>query len=360
MRVLIAGGGTGGHLFPGIALAEEFKRRDPNSVCVFVGTERGMEATVVPREGFELRTVEIGGLKGKNIREKSGNLLRIPKSVYLSIRIIREYMPELVVGMGGYASAPVVFGALLMRVKRVICEQNTIPGITNRILARIANRIFVSFPETKHLSSMGKTRFTGNPIRKGITNVREGAISSTGKFTLLILGGSQGAHSINEAVLAALDHLIPMRNSLRIIHQTGDIDYQLVSEAYAAKKFDSDVSGFIDDMASAYSAADLIVCRAGATTISELTACGKASILIPYPYAADNHQEVNARVLCNRGAAKIVLNKDLCGRDLALMIRGLADDPSTLFQMKNESLKLGRPRASKDIVESCYELLGRN
>ena len=358
MKVFIAGGGTGGHLFPGIALAEEFKRRNPESICVFVGAKGGIESKIIPREGFELRSIDIKGLKGKSFKEKVCNLFLIPQSIYQSIALIKEYNPELVIGMGGYASAPVIFAALLMGIKRVICEQNTIPGVTNRILARFVDSIFISFSETRYLSSMKKARFTGNPIRKKLIDGCLKGKEHKGKFTLLILGGSQGAHSLNEKILDALDYLMPVRKSLNIIHQTGEADYQWVCQAYREKGFTSEVMGFIDDMAAVYRDADLVVCRAGATTISELTLYGKASVLIPYPFAADNHQEINARVLLDKGAAKMVLNGDLTGENLAEMIIDLTADPIAVSRMGEDARKLGKPGAAEDIVDSCYKLLG--
>ncbi len=360
MRVLIAGGGTGGHLFPGIALAEEFMRRDPKSVCVFVGTKGRIESKVVPRAGFELRIIDVKGLKGKSPRDKINNLFLIPGSLYQSALIVREHKPELVIGMGGYASVPVIFAVLLTGIKTAICEQNTIPGTSNRVLARFVNRIFVSFAETKYFPSMKKTRFTGNPVRRELIESFPKRKAQNGKFTILLLGGSQGAHSMNENMLAALDHLMPMKDSLKIIHQTGEADYQWVCREYGEKAFDSEIARFIDDMAAAYRDADLVICRAGATTISELTACGKASVLVPYPFAANNHQEVNARVLSDRGAARMVLNGDLNGKNLAEIVMGMIADSNTLSKMGAEASRLGRPGASKAIVESCYELLGRN
>ena len=358
MRILIAGGGTGGHLFPGIALAEELKRRNPESVSIFVGTKTGIESRVIPKLGFELRNIKIGGLKGKSSMEKVRNLSIIPGSVYQSIRLIREYKPKLVIGMGGYASAPVALAAKLMRVKTAICEQNTIPGLTNRILAGFVDRIFTSFPETMYLSSTKRTRFTGNPVRRDLIAGSSKDKVYRGEFSLLILGGSQGAHSINEHMLNALDYLESVKDSLRIVHQTGNTDYDRTCRVYRKKGFDSEVTSFIDDMASVYRDADLVVCRAGATTISELTVYGRASLLVPYPFAANNHQEVNARVLSDRGAARMILNGDLKGDNLAEMIMGLAADPETLSRMGKEASKLGRRRAAEDIVDSCYELLG--
>ena len=360
MKVLIAGGGTGGHLFPGLALAEEFKRRDPDTLCIFVGTERGIESTIVPEYGFQLRTIDVGGLKGKSVMEKVRNLFRIPGSMCQAVFMMREYTPELVIGMGGYASAPVVFGAFLMGIKRVICEQNTIPGIANRILARFVNRVFISFSETRYLSSMKRTRLTGNPIRRSLKESLSENGTPRQRFTLLVLGGSQGAHSINEKVLAALDYLVSEKDALQIIHQSGNADFQWVSQVYDEKGFHAEVVQFIDDMSSAYRDADLVICRAGATTISELTVCGKASILIPYPFAANNHQEINAKILSERGAAKMILNGDVSGENLAIMIDELACDPMTLSHMRKESFSLGRPNACEDVVESCYELLGKN
>jgi UDP-N-acetylglucosamine--N-acetylmuramyl-(pentapeptide) pyrophosphoryl-undecaprenol N-acetylglucosamine transferase len=357
MMILIAGGGTGGHLFPGIALAEEFTIRDSRNTCIFVGTKEGIESKVIQREGFDLKTIDVKGIKGKSIKEKVGNLLLVPKSLYQSLALMKDYKPNLVIGTGGYASAPVVFVAFLMRIKTAICEQNSFPGITNRILARFADRIFISFPQTMYLSSMKKSRFTGNPIRKRLRDSILKEKVQKEKFTLLVLGGSQGSHSINEKMLEALVYLAPYKDSFRIIHQTGDTDHQRVSQIYRDKGMDSKIVKFIDDMAGVYQEANLVICRAGATTISELTLFGKASILIPFSFAANNHQEKNARVLLNNEAAKMVLDRDLNGKNLAEMITALASDPDTISNMEKAALKLGKPKATKDIVDICYEML---
>ncbi|MDY6854344.1 MAG: undecaprenyldiphospho-muramoylpentapeptide beta-N-acetylglucosaminyltransferase [Thermodesulfobacteriota bacterium] len=357
MRILIAGGGTGGHLFPGIALAEEFIRRDCQNTCIFVGTMEGIESRVVQREGFDLKTIDVKGVKGKSIKEKVGNLFLIPKSLYQSFALIKDNRPNLVIGTGGYASAPVVFVAFLMRIKTAICEQNSFPGITNRILARFVDRIFISYPQTVYLSSMKKARFTGNPIRKSlIESVLKKKVQKE-KFTLLVLGGSQGAHSVNEKMIEALIYLAPYKESLRIIHQTGDTDHQRVSQIYTEKGMDSKIVQFIDDMAQAYQAANLVICRAGATTLSEITLFGKASILIPFSFAANNHQEKNARVLLNKEAAKMILERDLNGKNLADLIIALASDQDTILNMEKAALKLGKPKAAKEIVDICYEIL---
>jgi UDP-N-acetylglucosamine--N-acetylmuramyl-(pentapeptide) pyrophosphoryl-undecaprenol N-acetylglucosamine transferase len=357
MMILIAGGGTGGHLFPGIALAEEFTIRDSRNTCIFVGTKEGIESKVIQREGFDLKTINVKGIKGKSIKEKVGNLLLVPKSLYQSLALMKDYKPNLVIGTGGYASAPVVFVAFLMRIKTAICEQNSFPGITNRILARFADRIFISFPQTMYLSSMKKSRFTGNPIRKRLRDSILKEKVQKEKFTLLVLGGSQGSHSINEKMLEALVYLAPYKDSFRIIHQTGDTDHQRVSQIYRDNGMDSKIVKFIDDMAGVYQEANLVICRAGATTISELTLFGKASILIPFSFAANNHQEKNARVLLNNEAAKMVLDRDLNGKNLAEMITALASDPDTISNMEKAALKLGKPKATKDIVDICYEML---
>ncbi len=355
MRVLIAGGGTGGHLFPGVAIAEEFLRRNGNSRVLFIGTERGLEARVLKDSGFELRTIDIEGVKGRGLRAVVA-LFKIPWSIVQSFRIIRSYSPDLVVGVGGYASGPAVVAAYLMGIPTVIAEQNAIPGVTNRILARFARRVFTNFAASLKWFPPEKTLITGNPIRAGFVE-RCGSREKSDRFTVMVFGGSQGAHRVNEAVIEAIPRLADMQDRLRFIHQTGAKDASVVERAYREGGVEAQVFPFIHDMASAFRSADLLICRAGATSIAEITACGKAAVFIPFPYAVNDHQTGNAKVLVEAGAAEMVEERKLDGARLADTIRRLSSDPERIRRMEEQSRKLGNPRAATDIVDACSEML---
>jgi len=355
MRVIIAGGGTGGHLFPGIAIAEELKARDRANRVLFVGTTMGLESKVLPKRGIPLRTIAVSGIKGKFLFHKVRALSGIPRAILEALGIIRDFNPQLVIGLGGYVSGPVLASAFLSGIRRVIQEQNLLPGATNRISARLAHRVFVSFEESCCYFPPEKVVVTGNPIRKEFalpieTPDRKG-------FGLLVFGGSRGAHRINQAMMEALDRLDDLKPHLRVIHQTGTDDAPKVAEAYRRKGFAATVEPFIDDMVSAYRASHLMVCRAGATTISELTACGRAAILIPYPFAANNHQEINARSLVEKGAARMILDRDLSGATLAGEIGSLFGQPEKIADMERASAVLGKPDAASRIVDECYRMV---
>ena len=357
MQVLIAGGGTGGHLYPGIALAREFERLVPESRVLFVGTAKGLEARIIPQEGYELRTIKIGGLMGKGIMKGLLTLLGIPYSLYQSFQLLREVRPALVIGVGGYASGPVVFMAWLLRLPRVLVEPNAHPGWTNRILAPLAHRIFVAFEETRgKLGGAAKVQVSGNPVRREIGECPSRSQRKPPTWTLLIMGGSQGAHTINKAVVAALGLLAPMKNELRIIHQTGDRDYGWVREAYDQHGFTATVTPYLSNISEAYAESDLAISRSGATTVAELAACGRPSILIPFPHAAHGHQEANARVLEKAGAAQVIRDSDLTGAGLASKVQTLLSDPQGLHEMARQSRSLGRPNAATEIVKGCLEI----
>ena len=378
MKIVIAGGGTGGHLFPGIAIAQEFKRLAPevsnqgrgsSAQMLFVGTEKGIESRVVPNEGFEIRYISAEGLKGKGIFTKIKSICKIPLGIIQSIKILNSFSPDIVIGVGGYASGPFCAASFLLGYLLVIQEQNLFPGFTNRILGRFADLIFISFEETRKFFNGRRVCLTGNPIRRGIAKSQTDdkefelkfhvEVSSLKplKFTLLIFGGSQGAHSINKAMVDGLEYLVKFKDSTFIIHQTGITDFEFVKKSYEKIGFESEVVPFIHNMADSYKKADLIICRAGATTISEITACGKASILIPFPFAANNHQEMNAHVLKDNGAAEMIIEKDLSGEVLANKILFLMQSRTRLLEMERKSKKMGKPDAAKEIVEYCYEYL---
>jgi UDP-N-acetylglucosamine--N-acetylmuramyl-(pentapeptide) pyrophosphoryl-undecaprenol N-acetylglucosamine transferase len=357
VKIIIAGGGTGGHLFPGIALAEEFIHRDPNNQILFVGTLQGQETEVVPKLGYPLRFIEIEGIKGRKLSSKLRVAGKVPRSFIQSYRIIRNYRPHLVIGVGGYASGPLVAAAWALHVPTVIHEQNAYPGITNRILGWLVKRIFISFPETRRYFPEGKTRLMGNPVRREFREGLKEKKEQEDKFSLLLLGGSQGAHRINTTMVEALNYLKEIGESLKIIHQTGAKDFESVSRAYQACGFAAEVRIFIDDIGPAYQQADLVVCRAGATTIAELAVSRKAAILIPFPYATADHQRFNARVLADQGAAELILEDDLNGELLAKTILKYYRNRELLDEMGKRSGSIARPQSAEEIVNECYRLV---
>jgi UDP-N-acetylglucosamine--N-acetylmuramyl-(pentapeptide) pyrophosphoryl-undecaprenol N-acetylglucosamine transferase len=357
MKVLIAGGGTGGHLFPGIALAEELLTRHPNNEVVFVGTSRGLEARVVPQAGYPLELISTRGLKGMGFKQLMKSLLVLPWSFIQSWQILRRHKPDVVVGVGGYASGPLVMAAYLQRVPTAVQEQNAIPGLTNRILGKFARVVFVSFDEAKPYFPDGKAQLVGNPIRRKLLDNYLRSRAQTGKFGLLVFGGSQGARAINDRMMEALPHLADLKDELFVLHQTGKADGDRVREGYRRLGFKAEVVEFIDDMSSAYARADLVICRAGATTLAEITVCKKASLLIPFPFAADNHQEINAQALVKNGAAIMVREAELSGEKLAAEIRTLKQDPALLRRMERQAGLFGRPEAAKELADVCVRLM---
>lgn len=357
--MVIAGGGTGGHLFPGIAIAEEFLGRDPSHRILFIGTERGLEKKVLGPLGYPLETLQVEGLKGRGPLKVLRSLLKIPGSLLASFRLLRAFSPAIVVGVGGYASGPAVLAARLAAIPTAIAEQNAFPGLTNRILGRFVHRVFLTFKESSRWFPAGRTRVTGNPIRASILagKGQQRNRSAEDPFTLLIFGGSQGAHAINRIVLDALEGLEPVKGRIRIIHQTGPGDCEVLAQAYRERGFAAEVSAFITDMAAAYRAADLLICRAGATSIAEITAAGRASILVPFPFAVNDHQTKNAELLAKAGAAELIPEKDLDGPRLAALLTRLMSHPEEIGRMEAASASLGNPRAAADIVDGCLELI---
>jgi len=356
LRILIAGGGTGGHLFPGIAMAKEFEAKDPQNRVLFVGARRKIPHQILKQHGYNTREVESEAIVGKDLTHAVYAAYKVLKGLRQSFSILKDFSPHLVVGVGGYSSGPMVLAAHMLRIKTALHEQNVLPGLTNRILSRFVDKIFISFPESKNYFSGKRTILTGNPIRECLLKYQVLSHSKRG-FTLLIIGGSQGAHQVNARFISCLPYLEDLKESLNIIHQTGERDFEYVSNAYRDLPFERKIFSFINDMAWAYGQSDLVIGRAGATTIAELTALGKPSILIPYPYASDNHQEMNARVLVKKGAAHMIRNCDLNEKRLADTIRMFYYHPQTLKIMANKAANLGRRNASKVIVEECYKLV---
>jgi UDP-N-acetylglucosamine--N-acetylmuramyl-(pentapeptide) pyrophosphoryl-undecaprenol N-acetylglucosamine transferase len=360
LRIVIAGGGTGGHLFPGLAIAQEFMTRNELNTVLFVSTGNPLERSVLKETDFRLEAITAEGIKGRGLWNQAKSALKIPRGIVESVRILKAYQPDLTIGLGSYSAGPVVIGAWLMRTKIVLHEQNILPGITNRILARFADRIYISFDDTKKRFDPHKIRLTGNPVRKELLNHHNGngndvAVDST-SFCVLIIGGSQGAHRINMTVVEALGHLA-QKERLYFIHQTGADDEQTVNAAYQRLGIAARVQSFFRHMAPLYKQADLIICRAGATTVAEVTALGKAVVFIPFAFAADNHQARNADTLAREDAAEMILEKDLDARDLAQKVEYYASHPEALEAMAAKAGHLGHPAAAKKIVDDCYELV---
>jgi len=368
MKLIIAGGGTGGHLFPGIAVAEEFLSRDPANEVLFVGTERGIEARAVPAAGYRLELISATGIRGKGPFSQIKGAGLMLYGYAQSRKILKDFRPDLVLGVGGYASLPMVLAARGMQIPRFIHEQNAIPGQTNRLLARFVNRVFITLEESAPFFPKVSTLLTGNPLRKQILDsVRpliEGQESSENletsadhpyaprqSFNLFIFGGSQGAHAINVAVMEALPALKQMPVRLYVTHQTGKKDCPEVTAAYRAADVQSNVTPFISDMAAEYANADLIICRAGATTIAEITACGKVCLFIPFPHAVDDHQRRNAEALLKKAACFMMLEQELSGKSLAKTISELVGDPELLARTGELAFGLARLDAAKIIVD---------
>ncbi|HVP66094.1 MAG TPA: undecaprenyldiphospho-muramoylpentapeptide beta-N-acetylglucosaminyltransferase [Anaeromyxobacteraceae bacterium] len=360
MRLLVAGGGTGGHVFPGIALAEEVVTRHPDNDVVFVGTARGLEATVVPQAGFPIELIEVTGLKGKGVLGVLTGLLRLPRALLQSISILRRWRPDVVVGVGGYASGPVVLAARLLGFPTAIQEQNAIPGLTNRVLGRVVHEVFTAFPEAGHHFPRRKVHALGNPIRRALLeNYMRPVQTRDDTLRLLVFGGSQGAHSLNMRVIEALPHLADLKGRIHITHQTGARDRDYVEKGYEAVGFRPDVRDFITDMSGAYAESNLVVCRAGATTLAELTVCKKPSILVPFPAAADNHQVANAKSLVDAGAAVCIEERDLTGELLAAEVRRILLDAGLRERMGRAAGRLGSPQAAGEIAQVLTEMVRR-
>ncbi|MEN8243801.1 MAG: undecaprenyldiphospho-muramoylpentapeptide beta-N-acetylglucosaminyltransferase [Thermodesulfobacteriota bacterium] len=363
IRVVIAGGGTGGHLFPGIAIAEEVLSRNDQSDVLFIGTGNTFEQSVLGQKGFKLAAIAIQGLKNRGIVNQVKALMMLPASLVASGSILKAFGPDLVLGVGGYSAGPVVAAAWLKGIKTALQEQNILPGITNRWLSRITDRLYLSFTGTRGMEHAGRALVTGNPVRQEFLTVMpsrqqasEAAPKATAPFTVLIAGGSQGAHAINQAMQSAMEHLSES-GRFHFIHQTGADDEEMMKASYANSNAGNTVKAFFKDMARQYQTADLVVCRAGATTVAEVTALGKPVIFIPFPYAADDHQRLNAESLVREGASEMILEQELNGKMLAQRIEYYAGAPEELARMGARAARLGRPHAARAIVDDMYQLI---
>jgi UDP-N-acetylglucosamine--N-acetylmuramyl-(pentapeptide) pyrophosphoryl-undecaprenol N-acetylglucosamine transferase len=360
VRLLIAGGGTGGHLFPGIAVADEVIRRGGGEV-LFVGTSRGIETRAVPAAGYALETLEVSGLKRMGILGTLRGLFRLPLAIAKSFAILRRFKPEVVLGVGGYASGPMVLAAALLGYPTAIQEQNSVPGITNRVLGKVVRVVFIAFEDAASFFPARKTERLGNPVRQKIvaalTRVTL-AETTSGKLHILVVGGSQGARAVSDLVTGAAAALAAANVDFTLVHQTGSADLERVQERYRALGLADRVAvkAFIDDMATAYAKADLVVARAGALTLAELAIAGRSAILIPLPTAADDHQRKNAEHFVKAGAALLLDQRTARAEDLAITITSLAKDAAKRAETAAAMRALARPQAAEVIVDRLEAL----
>jgi UDP-N-acetylglucosamine--N-acetylmuramyl-(pentapeptide) pyrophosphoryl-undecaprenol N-acetylglucosamine transferase len=360
IKIMFAGGKTGGHIFPAIGMALEFKRRFPQSRIVFVGTKDGLEERIVPGYGFPLLFIQSRGISRRSYLSNLLLFFYLLKGFYQAGRVLKRERPHLVVGTGGYVSFPLVMLASLKHIPTLIQEQNSYPGVTTRFLAHFVDRVCLSYAEsTRYFTGESKLKVIGNPIREYLISQRRNvALHEFGleedKKTIFVFGGSQGAHTINSVFLKCLDLLEPF---WQVLWQTGENDFSEIFKQVKGKKIRCAVYPFIHKMGSAYAASDLVVSRAGAITLAEITACGKPSLLIPFPFATADHQRYNAEALVKQGAARMILQKDLTGERLAAQIRSLFSDEAELERMSEKSKKAGRPKAASLLVDEMEELL---
>lgn len=358
IRVLIAAGGTGGHVFPGIAIAEEMRRLHPEVRLCFAGTERGIEAQVLSPLGWPLVLMRSQSIKDRRGIGRWLAFARLPFSVLAGLRILWSERPRLLICVGGYAAGPLAIAAWLSRVPFVIVEPNAIAGFTNRRLGRRAKRVFVAFEEARPSFPPERVIVSGNPVRKEVLSTRRPDAPIAGEITFFVFGGSQGARTLNRAMVAALPSLSEVKGGLRVLHQTGNNDDPgAIARAYQDAGIEAKVFPFTERIWECYREADVVVARAGATTVAELLALGLPSILVPYPYAADDHQRANALGLTRTGGAVLIADADLTGERLAKEIRSFIDRPSRVEAMRAALKKAGRTDAAKVIVEESWKFV---
>lgn len=361
IRIIVTGGGTGGHLFPGIAVAKELRHKLGDCQIMFIGTDRHIDRNSLDRENFIVRSLQCSGLKGMGLGQRLRTGLRLPFAVLEAIKLIRDFKPHLVIGVGGYVTGPVLLAARLLAIPSCIHEQNSIPGLANRMSGRLVDKIFLSLP-CSHGFPKNKSVLTGNPVRTEIlaAALKRKEERPSEPMTIVILGGSQGAHRLNQLVLEAAELLIatsPKR--LRFVHQTGVKDKELVTQTYHRLGIEAVCDDFFRDMADIYAKADLAISRAGATTLAELSVSGIPAILVPYPYAADNHQELNGSYYVHDGGALLYRESELSAKVLAQQVVSLLNNPEKLRTMGDTMKTLGKPEASSEIVTHCLHLIGQ-
>ena len=353
MRVIVAGGGTGGHVIPALAIAQELRSRHDAQV-LFVGTQRGIETRLVPAAGFELHLIEVGALNRVDLATRIKTVLDLPRAVFASATLVREFRPDVMIGVGGYASGPAMVAAAMMSVPTVAFEPNVVPGVANRIIAPMVSAAAVHFEATCRY--FRNCHVTGVPVRREFFDIP--SRPKDARPTLLVFGGSQGAHAINQAVLEALPKLLEAIPAIHIIHQTGDKDYAEAQAVYLRTAVSAEVSAFIDDMPGAFARADLLLCRSGASTVAEVTAAGKPATFIPLPTATDDHQTQNAAALAEGGAARLLPQSQLTTEHLAKEVASLLQDRQQLGKMSEAARRFSHPEAAAEIAALAARVAG--
>jgi len=359
--LLIAGGGTGGHLFPGVAVAKALVGLKPDLRVAFVSAGKALESEVLQQAGFPLEALKVRAFVRAGILGRLRSLAALPGALLAARMLLRRYRPGLVLAVGGYAAFPLGLAAYLSGVPLAVQEQNAVPGLTNRLLGKLARTAFISFAAAEASFPKGKAWLTGNPVRlELIEQARQAGLSRedpAARFNVLVLGGSQGAHTLNQALCEALPRLQDRKDRLFFQHQTGLREEENVQAAYRAENFAAEVKAFFPDMGAAYGRAHLVICRAGAGTLSEVLATGRAAVCVPYPYAAGDHQTANARALADQGAAQLAADAEFTGEKAAAVIRQMMDRDELRQDMEAKALTLALPRAAQDIAQRCLTLM---
>jgi UDP-N-acetylglucosamine--N-acetylmuramyl-(pentapeptide) pyrophosphoryl-undecaprenol N-acetylglucosamine transferase len=355
MRIVIAGGGTGGHVIPALAIAQQLKKQFAAEV-LFIGTARGIETRLVPQAGFPLELIKVGALKNVSLLTRAKTMFDLPRALWASGRMLSGFDPDVVIGVGGYASGPAMLAAIRRRIPTLAFEPNVVPGFANRLVAHWVSAAAVHFEET--CEYFHNCRVTGVPVRQAFFEMPPNLLLSR-RPTLLVFGGSQGARAINQAMIESLGGLKQRIPGIHIIHQTGQRDYDNVLSAYQRSGISGEVHKFIDDMPGTFARADLLVCRSGASTVGEITAAGKPAIFVPFPHAADDHQNVNARALERAGAAVVVEESNLGAAYLVDTIFALLADPNRLQSMSAAAKSLAHPKALEEIAAMVKQLTER-
>ena len=353
MKLLIAGGGTGGHVFPALAVAHEWLSRDARREAVFVGTKRGMEMRLVPEAGLALETIRSAGLKGMGPLRFARNFMQLGPALWDSAAILRRHRFTAAFGVGGYAAGPVMFVAAMQELPSVIFEPNAAPGFTNHVLASMATRVAAGYSSVAERWG-NRVAVTGCPVRPEFFTIPSRRPEPP--YHVLITGGSQGSSAINRAVVDALEHLAVQKDRISLVHQTGERDYNAVHLAYARHAFDAEVAPFFSTMAERFARADLIVCRSGAITVAEIAASGRAALFIPFGAATDSHQLRNAQEMVRTGAARLIPETELTGQRLAQAILALIGDPQRLVELGSRAKETARPNAARDIADLIEEI----
>ena len=355
MKVIIAGGGTGGHVFPAISIAEEILERNSGNEVLFVGTEHGIEKRILREKGYRVEFINSRGIVGKSFFQKIMAVVSILGAMVSSLKILRDFRPDAVIGVGGYASGPTLLCASISSIPTAVCEQNSVPGLANRILSRFVAKIFITFEESREHLPAEKTVFTGNPIRRDLARgIAQKKARQSSPRNVFVLGGSQGARKLNEVVPLSLEKL---GTQVSVTHQTGQAQVESVRETYRQLSIDAEVFGFTDDMSKIYEKTDLAICRAGSGTLSEITAFGIPAILIPLASSTHDHQLKNARILEANAAAAVVEEKELSVEGLCAVVERTLEQ-STLERMAENSRKLARPHAAREIVNEIERIIG--